>query len=305
MTRVLVLGARGFLGRHICKLLATKNIELIEADIQPGPVQTVSCQSESMILDVVSTRDFSEIVTRVDAIIYLVSTTLPSASNRAPIFDVESNLVPLIRLLETVKHTSKRLIFASSGGTVYGTSTEPLISEYHPTNPICSYGIVKLASEKYLRMYRDIYGFRSVCLRIANPYGIGQDLAKPQGTVGIFTHKILSGQPLVIWGDGEVVRDYVSANDVAEAFWRALEYEGNVSEFNIGTSVGTSINDLIAAIAMKCQRTPIVEHQEARTFDVPRNVLCNSLASNELGWIPRTALKAGLTDLMVERSADK
>ena len=300
MMRVAIFGARGFLGRHICRFLTSRNIQLIEADVRPSSDEAAVSGVLSVVFDVVKATDYSEIVSEVDAIIYLVSTTLPNISNRAPILDVETNLLPLIRLLEAVKHTKKRLIFSSSGGTVYGPTSETVISELHSTNPICSYGIVKLASEKYLRLYRELYGFKSLSLRIANPYGIGQDLAKPQGTVGIFTQKILCAQKLVIWGDGETVRDYVAASDVAEAFWRALEYEGGISEMNIGSGVGTSLNELVRHIAEKCGHAPIIEYEEARTFDVRRNVLDNNLASKEIGWFPKTSLEAGLSDVVAQ-----
>lgn len=300
MMRVAVLGARGFLGRYVCNFLASKNVELIEADVQPPLTKNIRPQSNQIIFDVVKTIDYSPVVARADAIIYLVSTTLPHSSNLAPTFDVESNLISLIRLLEAVKHTKKKLIFSSSGGTVYGPTSDDLVSEAHPTNPICSYGIVKLACEKYLRLYRQLYGFQSLSLRIANPYGAGQDPTRPQGTIGVFTDKILNRQKISIWGDGNIIRDYVSAADVAESFWQALEYQGNAAEINIGTGIGTSINELIPLISKKCGEPAVFEYEDARTFDVPRNVLDNSLALQELHWSPKTSLESGIQSLIEE-----
>lgn len=144
----------------------------------------------------------------IDVVFHLASTTLPKTSNDDPGYDVRSNVVDTIQLLEAcVDAGVRKVIFASSGGTVYGVPERLPIKEDHPTNPISSYGIVKLTIEKYLGLFHYLYGLDYAALRISNPYGPYQDPAGQQGAISVFLHRILSGQPIAIWGDGEIVRE--------------------------------------------------------------------------------------------------
>ncbi len=185
-------------------------------------------------------------------------------------------------------------MFISSGGTVYGSPQYLPIDEHHPTEPVVSYGVTKLAIEKYLVMYRHLKGLTPVILRVTNPFGERQRVETAQGAVAVFLDRVLRGQPIEIWGDGRVQRDYIHVLDVADAFARALTYTGSHSVFNVSTGRGTSLPELLEIIAKVTGRTPDVRHLAPRPFDVPISVLSNRLAREELGWEPQIPILDGI-----------
>ena len=237
--------------------------------------------------DLSSTYDVSDAISGVDAVLHLVSTTLPKNSNDDPIYDVQSNVVGSLHILNAmVTHNVRNIVFISSGGTVYGNPLYLPVDEKHPTNPFVSYGITKLAIEKYLQMYEHLHGIKAITLRVSNPYGERQRIETAQGAVGVFLHHALKGIPIEIWGDGSVTRDYIHVSDVAEAFSKALQYTGEQRLFNVSSGVGTSLNELIGRIENVLGRSIERQYLPGRPFDVPVNVLCNDLARSELNWTP-------------------
>jgi len=187
-----------------------------------------------------------------------------------------------------------KIVFISSGGTVYGIPKYLPIDEQHPTDPLVSYGITKLAIEKYLQMYSHLYGIRAVTLRVANPFGERQRIETAQGAVGVFLHHALKGIPIDIWGDGSVTRDYIHVSDVAEAFVRAVEYSGSKSVFNISSGFGTSLSDLIDMLENVLGKPIERRYLPGRPFDVPASVLSNELARTELKWAPSISMHDGI-----------
>jgi UDP-glucose 4-epimerase len=157
-----------------------------------------------------------------------------------------------------------------------------------------SYGITKLAIEKYLQIYESLHGIKAITLRVANPYGERQRLETAQGAVGVFLHYAIKGIPVEIWGDGSVTRDYIHVSDVADAFSRALKYLGTQRVFNVSSGVGTSLNDLIGRIEDILGQPMERHYLPGRLFDVPANVLCNELARRELGWTPLVSMEKGI-----------
>ncbi|RQR28842.1 NAD-dependent epimerase/dehydratase family protein [Burkholderia sp. Bp9143] len=291
----LLLGGGGFIGAAVADelLAAGYSVRIFERpDVQP---RTAPSSVEWMSGNFLDQGDIARAVAGVDAVFHFVSTTLPKSSNDDPILDIQSNVCGTLHLLnQMVKHGVKRIVFASSGGTVYGMPEHMPIREDHPTDPLVSYGIAKLTIEKYLALYRRQYGLETVVLRVANPYGWGQRLGVAQGAVGEFINRALSGELIDIWGDGTVVRDYLYVSDVARAFRLALGYRGAETLFNIGSGVGTSLNDLIVAIELILGRTIERKYSHGRSFDVPVSVLDISRARNELGWVPEVDLASGL-----------
>jgi UDP-glucose 4-epimerase len=187
-----------------------------------------------------------------------------------------------------------RVIFASSGGTVYGVTQRVSIREDHPTNPICSYGIHKLAIEKYLQLFRSLNRLDSVCLRISNHYGEDQDLSKPLGAVAHFSARAVRGLPIEIWGDGSVTRDYIHIEDVANAFARAANYDGTERLMNIGTGRGSSLNALVRLIQKYLSHPVSVCYKPRRNFDVGANVLDIRCARRALKWEPKISVEMGI-----------
>jgi UDP-glucose 4-epimerase len=237
----------------------------------------------------------SDAMDGMEIVLHLVSSTLPKTSNDDPVHDVQSNLVATLRMLEAmVARDVGKIVFISSGGTVYGNPMYLPIDEGHPTNPQVSYGITKLAIEKYLLMFERLHGIKANILRVANPFGERQRSETAQGAVGVFLHRALRQQPIEIWGDGSVTRDYIYIDDVAEAFARAVQYSGSRSVFNIGSGVGTQLNELIKIIEEVLGKSVTRRYLPARPFDVPVSVLSNALAREELKWAPRTSLRDGI-----------
>lgn len=227
--------------------------------------------------------------------VHLVCTTRPKSSNDEPIFDVQSNVISTLQLLEEMRELGiKKILFASSGGTVYGPPITTPIDEDHPTNPTTSYGITKLTIEKYLLLHKLLHGLQPIILRVANPYGERQRVEYAQGVVAAFLKRALAGEPIEIWGDGSVVRDYLHIDDVAQAFASALNYQGESCIFNIGSNSGTSLNQLVSILSEKLGRELEVIHQPGRDFDVKSNVLSCELARTALRWEAKISMASGL-----------
>jgi UDP-glucose 4-epimerase len=232
----------------------------------------------------------------VDAVVHLASTTVPSTSNLDPAADISGNLVPTVRLLEAMRASgTRKLVFFSSGGTVYGIPTKDPVPEDHPLNPISSYGIVKLATEQYLRMEQQLHGLKFVALRPANIYGPRQAQVGLLGVIGTYLRKVAEDAPIEIWGDGSVVRDFVHVEDIADLCHRAL-ISGASGCFNAGSGEGTSISQIVDIIGQTTGRTLEPVYKPGRNFDVPRVVLDIARARATFGWQPAVPLRRGIAE---------
>src|SRR5205807_7104798 len=218
-----------------------------------------------------------------EVVFHLIGTTLPKSSNEDPEFDFVSNVRGTIRLLQAAKREGvRKIVFISSGGTVYGIPRQMPIPETHPTDPISSYGISKLAIEKYLALFHSEHGSDYVILRVANPYGPHQRPERAQGAIAVFAWKALNRQLIEIWGDGTTVRDYVYVSDVVEAMMRGMAYAGEERLFNIGSGVGRTLNEIVQGIERVLGRSVEVNYASGRSVDVPANVLDISRARRGL-----------------------
>lgn len=295
---IVIFGGGGFIGSAIAdRLLADGHtLRIFERPrVEPYRAFQPTERMEWLTGDLLSQHDVSEALDGVDVVVHLVSSTLPKSSNDDPIYDVQSNLIATIQMLNAMvqKHVPK-IVFISSGGTVYGDPVYIPIDEQHPTNPHVSYGITKLAIEKYLLMYEHIHGIKATVLRVANPFGERQRVETAQGAVGVFLHKALTGTPIEVWGDGTVTRDYIYISDVADAFAHAVTYTGPKNVFNIGSGIGTSLNELLELIENVIGRSVHRTYLPGRPFDVPVSVLSNDLARQQLGWTSRVSIQAGI-----------
>ena len=296
--RVVIFGGGGFIGSAIADRLLAEghSLRIFERPrVRPYREFTDIDDVEWVAGDISSMHDVNDAIQGVDAVLHMVSTTLPKNSNDDPIFDVQSNVIGSLHILNAmVTHRVPTIVFISSGGTVYGSPLYLPVDENHPTNPIVSYGVTKLAIEKYLQIYERLHGIKAITLRVANPYGERQRIETAQGAVGVFLHHAIKGIPIEIWGDGSVTRDYIHVSDVAEAFSTALEYSGEQRLFNVSSGVGTSLNDLIGRIEDVLGQSIERRYLAGRSFDVPVNVLCNELARSELDWTPRVSMAEGI-----------
>jgi UDP-glucose 4-epimerase len=296
-----VFGGSGFLGQRLCKELVAggNNVRSVSRTGRPrGAVQSWWHNVDWVSADL-GTETSAPTMVGADLVFHLASSTYPSTSNSDAVFDLESNLVGSVRMLKTaVECQVRRVIFISSGGTVYGIPKQNPISETHPTDPICSYGIHKLAIEKYLHLFRALKDLDSVVLRVSNIYGEFQSLERPLGAVSHFTHRAVKGRPIEIWGDGTIRRDYVHVDDVVDALVRSISYQGPEHIFNIGSGRSVSLNQLLELIRQRVATEIVANYTPARSFDVQENVLDITRAARELGWEPSIDLETGLDRLI-------
>lgn len=295
---IVIFGGAGFIGSSIVDRLLKDGhkLRIFERPRVPPYREFTSDEAVEWITgDLMSVADVGAAIAGMDVVLHLVSTTLPKNSNEDPIFDVQSNLVASLQLMsEMVRQKISKIVFISSGGTVYGNPIYLPIDENHPTNPSVSYGITKLAIEKYLLLFQNLYGIRALILRVANPYGERQRIETAQGAIGVFLNRAIRGEPIEIWGDGEIIRDYIHISDVAEAFAKAISYKGKQTTFNISSGKGVSLNDAIREIENVLDAKIDKSYMPGRSFDVPVSVLSNALAEKELGWTPAITLREGL-----------
>jgi UDP-glucose 4-epimerase len=294
----LILGGAGFIGSHLAEELLARGHAVRIFD-RPNLALPQELAAEPRIEwcegDFLNQDDLAVAVRGAEAIFHLVSTTLPKSSNENPVYDVETNAIGTLRLLDLARRNGTRnFVFASSGGTVYGLPQALPIGETHPTEPLVSYGITKLAIEKYLHLHHVLHGLNYRVLRLANPFGERQRPTAAQGAVAVFLHKALHGETIHIWGDGSVTRDYIYIKDAVAAFARALSYGGEQRVFNIGSGRGMSLNQILAAIEELLGAPVARTYEPGRDFDVPVNVLDISRAREHLLWSPAASFRVGL-----------
>lgn len=296
--KVLVVGGSGFLGRHLIEGLldagfTVSSLDLIKPNWLDGSVGFYEgCFTTSSLLE--------EALSDCDIVFHLASTTLPKLSNEDPLFDISTNLLGTVELLNfAVQKRIRKFVFISSGGTVYGAPTSVPVHENHSTNPICSYGIVKLSIEKYLRLYHRLHGLETVSLRVSNPYGEHQRVDKSQGAISVFCHKALKGETIEIWGDGSVVRDFIYVKDVVQSMLKALESDCAGMEINVGYGSGASIDEVLFTIETSLGHKVDRKYFPARSFDVPEIYLDIGMAKSILDWTPELQLQDGI-DLLLK-----
>jgi UDP-glucose 4-epimerase len=293
--RCLVTGGGGFLGSHLVERLVADGHAVRVLDIRPAQQSTPS-GVEWLEGDFSHREVGAHAVAGCEAMFHLASTTIPKTATDDPVFDVNTNIAGSIGLLQAaVKHGVKRVLFLSSGGTVYGIPKSVPIPETHATNPVSAYGISKLAIEKYFGMFHHLHGLPYCILRLANPFGPRQRPEGAQGVVTAFVAHVVRGEELPIWGDGSVVRDYLYVADSVDAIARALD-SSHCGVVNVGAGAGLSLNEVIERIEGTLGKKARRKYLPGRAFDVPANVLDNRLAAEILGWKPRTSFEQGVRD---------
>ncbi|MBF0358961.1 MAG: NAD-dependent epimerase/dehydratase family protein [Magnetococcales bacterium] len=295
MRRALLIGGSGFIGHHLCKALLRGGVEPIVLDRKPANIPGVRSICEEW-----SGEISQELLEEVEVIYYLAWSTTPKNADENPVLDLNSNLNPGLRLLENlVKLKSPpRFVFLSSGGAVYGAATKFPIKENHPKKPIGAYGISKLTFEKYLHFFHHNHALDYLTFRPGNPYGEGQNPKGVQGAVGVFLGKMAQGEPIEIWGDGEVVRDYFYIEDLAELLVASLDYhpvENTPRIFNAGMGQGLSLKQLIEYLEQGSGCKADTVFRQGRRVDVEKIVLDSTLANLHIGWSPKIGIKEGIS----------
>lgn len=299
--RVLLSGGAGFIGSHVAESLLTLGHEVaIVDDLSSGKRENVPEGAGFYERDIRSGCDdlFEEF--KPDALCHQAAQMDVRRSVREPDFDADVNVLGTLRLLENcVKHDVKRVVFASTGGAIYGEQSVFPAPEEHPHYPISPYGVSKLAGERYLHYYHVQYGLPYLALRYANVYGPRQDPHGEAGVVAIFCGNLASARASTINGTGEQTRDYVYVKDVAAANVLALEGEAPSSgAYNIGTGIETSVNELYEILRGLSGRDLPPVHGPAKPGEQLRSSVDPSAAGRALGWYPQTDLAAGLKETL-------
>lgn len=293
--KCLILGGNGFIGSHLVDKLLLQGQKVRVFDKYEERYRKPLAGVDYHYGDFGNRGLMEKALKDIDMVFHLISTTLPKTSNDDPVFDVQSNVIETLFLLERcVIEKVKKIIFISSGGTVYGSPVSLPISEDDPTNPECSYGITKLTIEKYLALFKKLYDLDYTIVRPSNPYGSRQDPHGIQGAITVFLGKTAVNEPMEIWGDGEIVRDYIYIDDLVAGIYKAAVLNTPFHIFNLGTGTGYSINDLVKIIRKITGRNISFEYKAGRSFDVKKIFLDNSRAAKELSWMPATSLEAGI-----------
>jgi UDP-glucose 4-epimerase len=295
VAKCLVLGGGGFIGSNICRRLSAEGLSVTAFGRRKGvaPLPREIAWFEGDFRDKLAVTSALQ---NHDIVIHLVHSTWPSTADADMAADIRDSVIPSVDLLDAcVRSGVKRIIYFSSGGTVYGEVDEIPIREDSPTNPVGAYGVSKLMIEHYVRLYERKYGLNCFIVRLANPFGPWQVEAHNQGLVAFAGHLIQSGRQVTVYGDGSARRDYVYVEDVANFVARLVDYSGAKRTFNVGGGGnGQSILDVIHAIEMSLGKTATIKREPSRPFDVPSNVLSIERAEKELGWRPATSFPEGI-----------
>ena len=298
MTRCLILGGNGFLGSHLAEGLVEREYDVRVFDsFQTGManLETVRGRVEVMEGDFFCEADLLQALRGMDCVFHYISTTVPATAVKDPVYDVQASIAGTVRLLQlAVDSDVARVIFPSSGGTIYGEPASLPVHESHALNPIDPYGISRLAIEKYLHYFHRAYGLDHLILRYSNPYGERQSPHGQQGVIPVFLNKIKMGERPVIYGDGSMERDYIYVGDAVEATIAALEKRTPHRVFNVGSGAGTSLNHLVELMTVVTSRKIEPVYVEDTAVRVQKILLDTSRIRDETGWKPHTALREGM-----------
>lgn len=295
---ITILGASGFIGINLALALAKAghSVRCFDRSFNNAVALQLKYNGISLLKgDFFSHEDVSHALTGSEACFHLISTSVPITSNANPTKDAHENIIGTLQMLDIALAVGvRKIIFPSSGGAIYGKTLNDLTDETTPTTPISSYGIAKLTIENYLRLYNNLYGLDYVVLRVANPYGPFQRTDSCQGIISIFLGRILRNEPICIWGDGSIIRDYLYIDDLTKAFFAALEIQPPDKIINIGSGIGTSINELIDIFRDIVDKNFQVEYKPERNLEIPRSILNIQRASIMLHWSPTMSLEQGV-----------
>ena len=308
--KILVTGGAGFIGSNVCDAFLAKGYEVHALDdLSSGKRENLDPRVKLFVADIRSADARALIETeKYDAMAHLAAQMDVRRSVADPRFDADVNIGGFTNLLEgCVKAGTKRVIFSSTGGAIYGEQDVFPAPETHPQRPLSPYGISKAAGELYLGYYAAQYGLSYLALRYANVYGPRQNPHGEAGVVAIFSERLLDGRGCTIFGDGKQTRDFVYVKDVARANALALESKF-VGAINIGTGIETDVNRLYELLAQAAGSKNAAEHAPKKPGEQLRSVIDNARAREVLGWKPEVALADGLRETVEffrARKADK
>jgi UDP-glucose 4-epimerase len=295
VTRVVVTGGAGFVGSHLADALRDRGDDvLVIDDLSKGREDRL----DGVAFARGDIRDGPALAGlvhdhRAEVVFHLAAQADVRASVADPVADLMINVAGTVHVLEAARAEDARVVFASTGGAIYGATDQRPTPETAPTSPEAPYGTAKLCAEEYVRLFNRLHGTQHVILRLGNVYGPRQDPAGEAGVVSIFAGRIARGERPLVFGDGRQTRDYVYVGDVVDAFMAAAD-AGSPGCWNVGAGTETSVLDLLEGFAAVTGRPVEPEFAPARAGELDASALDGSLAARELGFQPRVALGDGL-----------
>jgi len=298
MTRCVILGGNGFIGSHLAEGLVKAEYDVTIFDNFKRGTKNLDAIIDKINIikgDFWNEDDVCDALNEVDFLFHYISTTTPATATKNPIYDIESNIIGSVKLFQNaVMNNVKKIIFSSSGGTIYGDTTGVPMKETDPLNPINPYAISKLTIEKYLHYFNQIHGMDYTILRYSNPYGERQNPSGKQGVIPIFLNKIKHHEQPVIYGDGSMVRDYIYIKDAIDATLAIFEKKTNEKVFNVGSGDGTSLNDLIEIMSDISNEKIVPTYMENHGVYIHKIMLDISKIKKETGWNPKINMQEGI-----------
>lgn len=301
-----IFGANGFIGRHLVRRLAAgaEKVRAVSRHFDPAFAQEMGKRVDLVQADLGDDISMASCLQDLRVVVQLVSTSSPGLENRYALSDIRENVIPQVQFVQgCITAGVERLVFLSSGGTVYGQPEQLPIPETHPTRPLSSHGMTKLVVEQYIAMYGRLSGMEHVILRVANPFGPGQTFRKGQGLIPALVSRHEQGLPIRIIGGGAAVRDFIYIDDLMDAIERAMHRaEAANRTLNIGSGEGRRIIDVIdrveSVLGVRFER----ELVDGRSSDVDANVLDIALARSTLDWNPKVHFDDALRRTLLKTS---
>ncbi len=295
--RFVVTAGAGFLGSALCAALVREGYEVVCADRADRLARADALVRDAAAaeFDLALTTAPDELLDGCDVLVHLAHRGLPSSPMDAVAQEATDNIGGGLRLFESARRRGVgRIVFASSGGTVYGRVSHLPVPESAPTEPISAYGVGKLALERYLGFYAADFGLSAVSLRVGNAVGEGQFRGAGVGAPAKFLAAVAAGDPVHIWGDGSIVRDYVDVEDIVRAFVLASQSDIASGPYNVGSGVGHSLVQIVEIVGDVTGLVPDVRYEPSRVFDVPSIVLDVTRFASATGWRPQVPLREGV-----------
>jgi UDP-glucose 4-epimerase len=300
MARILILGGNGFIGRNLSATLVSEDHQVVSADRSMVPDTLGVEQKIGNLAD----SSFVHSLFRslpYDWVIHLACSLIPSSGYDDFIRERELNMTGGFELVKTMLKTgSKKLIYFSSGGAIYGNNGLQINKEESPLFPMNYYAYSKLAMEKFIQFEARLSGLEYIIVRPSNPYGSGQNLFGRQGLIAVSLGKILAGEPATVWGDGSVIRDYLHISDLCSAINSLVEKQPLNEIFNIGSGIGISVNEILETVQRASGKQLEINYLPSRAVDVPKNVLDISKLQSATQWKPQIELETGVKALWKE-----
>jgi UDP-glucose 4-epimerase len=298
VAKVLVLGANGFIGSHLVDSLvdAGHHVRAFDRFSSRQPQFKLSDRIEIMAGDYLNADDLERSLVDIEYVFHFISTTTPASADNDPSIDINTNIRMSVELFKLCAQANvKKVLFASTGGSVYGNIDAPYFKETDTPYPVSPYAIGKLTIEHYLRYFRVKHGLDSICLRLSNPYGERQPFHRKQGVIPIFLERIARDLPITVLGDGSMVRDYIYVRNMTDIVAAIFEKKTMYDTYNVGSGIGIDVNQLVEAARKVSGKSPTIDHKEVPDTFVEKVVLDTTRFKDEFGQLVAvTSLEDGM-----------